>query len=306
MADQVALSDSRSGAPFVPEALTSPSSGKWVSGVRLAALLAYVAAAYLIFMGWVNRDEAFPVGMTPLHYLLGLFAGILMLSLLYYPLWKVIGGERWKGAMRWWFRAHIVFGALAPAAVLYHAGFQAGSAQSQFAVALVFLVFLSGLVGRLIYARTYSSISGDKATLESLGRDKAYAKYKLATVCEFASRLRSSLQAYEIAALSPSRGLFDSLCRLSSFGIWTTWHEAAYRRQLNEEIAYEAHARRWSANQRKSVKAEAHKYLDLYLSSVRKMGGLSFYDNLFSLWYAIHLPLLMMMVAAAVFHVLGA
>ncbi|HFD38339.1 MAG TPA: hypothetical protein ENJ31_00595, partial [Anaerolineae bacterium] len=169
MADQVALSDSRSGAPFVPEALTSPSSGKWVSGVRLAALLAYVAAAYLIFMGWVNRDEVFPAGMTPLHYLLGVFAGVSMLSLLYYPLWKVIGGERWKGAMRWWFRVHIVFGAVAPVAVLYHADFQLGSAQSQFAVALVFLVFLSGLAGRLIYARTYSSISGDKATLESLG-----------------------------------------------------------------------------------------------------------------------------------------
>ncbi|HGX93466.1 MAG TPA: hypothetical protein ENK35_09145 [Candidatus Tenderia sp.] len=307
MADRVAYSKSvaGNGDVFVPDALRQHERGRGLSQSRLMAMLGYIAAAYVVFMGWINRDGVFFGSVTAPHYVLGVLGGALMLALLYYPVWKVIGGGRWKNALKWWFRAHVVFGVLAPASILYHANFQLSSAESQVSVALMVLVALSGLLGRLIYSKTHSGISGDETTVESLGRDKAYAKYKLATVCGFAPRFRNGLQAYEIAALSPASSFFDALCRLSSFGIWTTWHEAVYRRQLSEALEYEAHRMKWSDMQLRSVRSDANKYLNLYLSSVRKMGGLSFYGNLFSLWHALHLPLLMMMVAAGMLHVLG-
>ena len=290
---------------FIPDALHQARGAGGLSRSRLFAVLAYVAAAYVIFMGWINRDGVFFGDVAAPHYILGVFGGALMLSLLYYPLWKVVGGGRWRSALKWWFRAHIVFGVLAPASILYHASFQLSSVESQLSVVLMVAVAVSGLIGRLIYSKTHSGVSGDKATIESLGRDKAYAKYKLATICGFAPRFRNSLQAYEIAALSPARSFFDGLCRLASFGIWTAWNESAYRRQLNDVMEYEAHRMRWGDVQLRAVRTDAHRYLDLYLTSVRKMGGLTFYDGLFSVWHALHLPLLMMMVAAGVLHVLG-
>ncbi len=307
MANRTAYSKTTAVADeaFVPEALRQREAVSGISRARLFAILAYVAAAYVIFMGWINRDGIFFGSVAAPHYVLGVFGGALMLSLLYYPLWKVVGGGRWKSALRWWFRAHIVFGVLGPVSILYHANFQLYSAESQVAIGLMLLVAVSGLLGRLIYSKTHSGVGGDKATIESLGRDKAYAKYKLATICGFAPRFRSGLQAYEIAALSPASGFFDSLCRLASFGIWTAWNESVYRRQLNEALEYEAHRMKWGDVQLRSVRADAHRYLNLYLSSVRKMGGLTFYDGLFSVWHALHLPLLMMMVAAGVLHVLG-
>ncbi len=288
---------------YRPESIEPARQG--FSRGRLLALLGYVAAAYLLFMGWINRDGLFFGSNTAPHYMLGVFAGVLMLMLLYYPLWKVVGGERWKGALKWWFRAHVLFGVLAPVAVLYHAGFSVDGAEGRIALVLVAAVAVSGLVGRWIYGRTHSGASGRRQTLDSLSRDKAYAKYKLATVCEFAARLRSGLQAYEIAALTPAHGLFDKLVRLLSFTIWTAWHERAYRRELEEAIEYEAHRMRWSDAQRRAIRAEARRYLALYLDSVRRMSSLAFFDNLYSLWHALHLPLLMMMVAAAVLHVLN-
>ena len=71
-------------------------------------------------------------------------------------------------------------------------------------------------------------------------------------------------------------------------------------------MTVEAHRLRWMSAQKQEAKQEAHQYLSMYLGTVRKMSALPLYDSLYSLWHALHLPALMMLVAAAALHVLGA
>jgi len=289
---------------YVPDELFRVQAEAKTRPLRLSVVLAYSVAIYIMFVGWANQDGAFFGAATAPKYILGALGGALILALLAYPVWKVIGGGRWRNAQRWWFRTHVVFGVIAPASIFSHANYQILSSEAQISMALVALVAVSGLVGRFLYAKTHTA-TGEKATAESLSRDKAYAKYKLAEHCQYAPRLRSSLQAYEIAALSPARGFFDSVSRSLSYAIWTSWHEIAYRRELNEALLEEAHRLRWMSSQLSVARRDAQQYLSLYFRSVRRISGLSFYENLFSLWHALHLPLLMMLLAAAVIHVLG-
>ena len=289
---------------YVPDELFRVRAEEKSRSLRLGVVLAYSVAIYVMFVGWANQDGVYFGASSAPQYILGAIGAALVLALFVYPMWKVVGGGRWKSAQRWWFRAHVAFGVIAPVSIFSHANYQVVSSEAQISMALMLIVAVSGLIGRFLYARIYT-VRGDKATAESLSRDKAYAKYKLAEHCQYAPRLRSSLQAYEIAALSSSRGFFDGVCRTLSYAVWTSWHEMSYRRELNEALLEEAHRLRWVSSQLGSERREAQQYLTLYLRSVRRMSGLSFYESMFSLWHGLHLPLLMMLLAAAVIHVLG-
>ncbi len=289
---------------YVPDELFRVRAEAKTRSLRLGVVLAYTVAIYAMFVGWANQDGVFFGAPTAPQYILGVLGGALILALLGYPLWKVIGGGRWKHAQRWWFRAHVAFGVIAPASIFSHANYQLASSEAQISMALMMMVAISGLMGRFLYEKTHAA-TGDRATWESLSRDKAYAKYKLAEHCQYAPQLRSSLQAYEIAALSSSKGFFDGICRSLSYTAWTSWHEMAFRRELNEALSDEASRLRWMSSQLNIERTNAQQLLTLYLRSVRRMSGLSFYEGLFSFWHALHLPLLMMLVAAAVIHVLG-
>jgi hypothetical protein len=59
------------------------------------------------------------------------------------------------------------------------------------------------------------------------------------------------------------------------------------------------------AAERKRLRRAAFSYIDRRLSATRRVAGLEAYERLFSLWHALHLPLIFMMLIAGTVHVIA-
>ncbi|MBV8853036.1 MAG: hypothetical protein JOY91_06530, partial [Sinobacteraceae bacterium] len=57
--------------------------------------------------------------------------------------------------------------------------------------------------------------------------------------------------------------------------------------------------------QSRTVRKSVNHYVDSRLTAVRKVASFQAYERLFSLWHALHLPLIFILVAAAVVHVVA-
>jgi hypothetical protein len=59
------------------------------------------------------------------------------------------------------------------------------------------------------------------------------------------------------------------------------------------------------AAERKRLRAVACAYVDRRLAASRRVAGFEGYERMFSLWHALHIPLIFMMIIAAVIHVIA-
>jgi hypothetical protein len=59
------------------------------------------------------------------------------------------------------------------------------------------------------------------------------------------------------------------------------------------------------ATQRKRLRKAAAAYIDKRLVATRRVAEFQAYERLFSLWHALHLPLIFMLVVAAVVHIIA-
>ena len=101
-------------------------------------------------------------------YNLGLAGGLMMLFLLLYPLRKRIGFLRNFGVLPTWFRWHMVFGILGPAAIVFHSTFQICSVNAGVAMVCMVLVAGSGFFGRFCQSRIYHGFHIRQAALSEL------------------------------------------------------------------------------------------------------------------------------------------
>jgi hypothetical protein len=73
------------------------------------------------------------------------------------------------------------------------------------------------------------------------------------------------------------------------------------RRCLREAAAHSATI----AAQRKRLRRAAFAYIDRRLAATRRVAGFEAYERLFSLWHALHLPLIFLMLVAGIVHVIA-
>ena len=59
------------------------------------------------------------------------------------------------------------------------------------------------------------------------------------------------------------------------------------------------------AAERKRLRATARAYVDRRIAATRRVAAFEGYERLFSLWHALHIPLIFMMIIAAVIHVIA-
>lgn len=158
----------------------------------MAAIIAFVL--YYLF---VNVQEYPDRGYTELGYGLGIAAVIIMLIVLAYSLRKRRGQEKLPGGMQAWLWGHITLGVLAIVIVGFHAGWHFTDGASyldvfgNISVALLFIVVVSGILGRVFYAvipgaasknvhdlrmkETLGSIEKQEAEMERLSAGKSTA-----------------------------------------------------------------------------------------------------------------------------------
>lgn len=259
---------------------------------RTTSALIALAVAAAIAWGWLHR-AASPV--DPEHglgYALGIAGGTMMLILLGYPLRKrARPGTRAPGSVGFWFRFHMLLGLLGPLTILYHARFGWGALNSAVALGAMIVVAASGLVGRFFYSRVHRGYSGRKLELRQLKQEMDELLARLEAQGVSREAILGQLQPFEDRAVAAGRAFWSSAGAVVGLGLQTRWACRALIRNLPGGADPETRA--------------AHSALAEFFRSVRRAAEFAFYDRALRLWHLLHLPLFILLVAAAVLHIVA-
>jgi hypothetical protein len=219
-------------------------------------------------------------------YNLGLAGGLMMLFLLLYPLRKRIGFLGNFGVLPTWFKWHMVFGILGPAAIVFHSTFQISSVNAGVAMVCMVLVAGSGFFGRFCYSRIHRGF---------FVRQTALAELK--------QKIEQSADIQAVLSLAPETGRkLDDFRRLAEAGL--NAHE--FRKFAALEVRAKILLSSLSGELRKQPGAAtefACGTIASYIKAIRDVAQFHACERLFSWWHVFHVPLVYMMVLSAIYHV---
>lgn len=271
--------------------LPAPSRLKPAAIEQAVAVAVVAAVAGAVAWGWINREQLPVDPHRGLGYALGIIGGSMMLILLGYPIRKRLRGPRPSiGSVGAWFRLHMLLGLIGPLAVLYHARFSWGALNSAFALGAMVIVASSGLIGRFFYSRVHRGYSGRKLELRSL---KQEMEARLATMADFvaSAEVRQRLRPFEDRAIAAGGAFWSSAGAVIGLGVETRRASQSLLRDLPSLRGAEG--------------ARARAAIDAYFEAVRRAAEFAFYDRLLRLWHLLHLPLFVLLVAAAILHIVA-
>jgi hypothetical protein len=228
-----------------------------------------------------------------------------MLLLLVYSARKHFSWLSFLGPTPGWFRFHMVLGIAGPLCILFHSNFSTGAANSNVALFCMLTVAGSGFIGRYLYAHVHHGLYGRKLELGELQAGAAGLR-ELSGSVSFLPDLVARLEAAE-------RRLLACGPRLSVFGLVRPLVVAVAARNARWQLhRYVRRALRASARSSPVIAAEAKRlrrsacaYIERRLAATRHVAEFEGYERLFSLWHALHIPLIFMLIIAAVIHVIA-
>ena len=275
-----------------PDRLRAIAAGRNWRGVLFYGLVA-VALLY----GWMHRGDVYLAPNEGAGYVLGITGASMMLMLLLYPLRKHAGWMRRLGHVKHWFRMHMMVGVVGPVLILYHCNFQLGSMNGNIALFSMLLVAASGLIGRHLYSRIHYGLYGSKVDLARLGGDATALRESMKNLIESVPGLREMLNNLEKQTLQLPHSMLGSIAHVLTIAVKSriVSLRAVFRvrRAFNDGGG--------DAGTRETIR----QYLHIYMMTIRRVAGFSFYERLFSLWHVLHLPLFVMLLVSGVVHVLA-
>ena len=292
----------------VLQSTATPARRKVSTGSRLeqfGALLFFSGVSITLYRGWINRNDLSRTAESGIGYALGIIGGILMLLLLLYPLRKRARFMQRLGPVKWWFRSHMILGIVGPMCILFHCSFHLGALNSNVSLLCMTLVASSGLVGRYLYSKIHYGLYGRKATLQELLQDTSIFKGLLASALTQAPHHRDRLQAVEKDALATQRGMLSNVLHIAVFNVQSYWIGLSLKRLLKRALLNEMQKHGGNRHEIHQLLHEQRRQLSEYLSTLRKINQLAFYDRLFSLWHVLHFPLFLMLVISGIVHVVA-
>ena len=273
---------------------------------RITPALAFaVVVTALLYIGWHMPTERYITPKRGIGYALGIIGGSLMLLLFLYSARKRIPFLKFLGPAAGWFRFHMVLGVLGPLCILYHANFGLGATNSNIALLAMLTVAGSGLIGRYIYARIHHGLYGSKLGLGELrkGADNLRAA---SGAFGFLPQLVERLEHVERRLLSSSGQVpFIGIARLASAYLIALHARLQLRGYVRKCLRAAAARSNTIAIERKRLRRAAFAYIDRRLAATRRVAGFEAYERLFSLWHALHIPLIFMMLIAGTVHVIA-
>lgn len=272
--------------------------GVWRVALALVGILLLVLA-WLVAFGDIYEPG------SDFGYNLGLVGGLLMSSLLLYPLRKRIRAFEWLGRMEHWFRFHMIAGIAGPLLVLFHSTFKTGSMNGSVALYAMLLVAFSGIVGRFIYRHIHKGLYGRHLTIIDAQAELKASISSLSSVFALQPDIEPRLHAFYKASLAPIDGFFPRVWRFLTL----RWRS----RILAREIRLDAkRALRRAGRERRIPRGElilsyrlARDQIDAFLEAVIKTSQLAGWERLFSLWHVVHIPFLYLLVISGVVHVVA-
>jgi len=286
----------------------NPFSGLIPSRSSLPTALLTFVVLLTLYSGWQIRNEYLLSAEFGLGYALGITGGIMMLLLLIYPLRKrFYHSSLFIFSTKNWFRLHMALGIVGPLLVLYHCNFSLGSTNSNVALGSMLLMVTSGLIGRFIYSKIHYGLYGSHAQLKELQAHKLLAQKQLNEdqndeFLFITDQLKNQLQAFEQTVLKP-RGLLERFFCIVTLGLTTRRGYFSLVRRLQKDQQQNSNFLQLPAREKHRHLKPVRRHIAAYLSTVRKIAGLSFYERLFSLWHMLHLPIFFMLIITGFIHV---
>jgi hypothetical protein len=272
-----------------------------ISALAFAGLLAGI-----LFAGWRDREEGYLTPDAGLGYWLGIVGASAMLLLLIYPLRKRLPSLRRFGSVSGWFRLHMILGLIGPALILFHCNFKLGSLNSNVALFSMLTVATSGLVGRYLYGRIHLGLYGRRTQIDDLLADVRQLKSALEGEHSLPAIIYSTLDAHIARALAERRGALSSFVALIGYRLRSPGERAQLMDVIERHFFSEAQRQGWSRRTRRRHLRDIRRLLRYYFAAVNRAAAFAFYERLFALWHVLHMPLFVLLILAAIVHVVGA
>jgi hypothetical protein len=239
---------------------------------------------------------------TVASYWIGVAGAICMGLLFLYSVRKHFKFMRGKGAMKWWFIAHMILGILGPVLIMLHADFHTHSLNGAWAYYSMIVVVSSGLTGRFLYRRVNRGLHGGKTTLEAIQRDARDEEAEAYTALAFAPFVEAKLLEFEAKELAPCT--------------WYTCVRQVWLLPLKQQLVYRQCKRElWNIlkdrqeyndwdDEALMLRYKVAQQLTMqYLNAVVKVAQFRAYTELFALWHIIHVPFLFTLVVSTIIHI---
>ncbi len=274
----------------------------------IAIAIACLAPLALTAWGWRYYSLSFAGRLrSPLHPLLkpsgpvGLGLGVaglaLFLFMWLYPFRKSVKWLAWTGPVGGWIRVHVVAGLAIPILVAVHAGWRFDGLIGLGYLSM-FVVSLSGIVGRYLYVRIPRSRNGLEMTMEEVSGERRALITNIAAAtglvpAEVERRLAVDTRSY--AGLDPLRTLWRMM--QDDIGRGRTL------RQLERELARPRAGR--AALSRKDLR-ETMKLARRELTLSQQVRMLEATRRVFGYWHIAHRPFAITALIAVLVHVVVA
>ncbi len=259
---------------------------------RIALLTLLVA---LVVLGWkVAHGQYYKPG-EGLGYNLGLAGGLMMLTLLMYSFRKHIKFMQGLGKLKYWFRIHMILGVLGPILVLFHTTFRLGSLNASIAFYCMLLVAGSGLIGKFVYTRIHRGLYGSRSSLKEAREELAGSSGDVKSKLHFFPKVEKKISHFEYLALEKKRNFLEGVLFFLSFDMRRMVLAWQCKRYIYKKLGSE---------RMNDVAKEASSLVSFYLIQIQTVAQFKKFEQIFSAWHVLHIPLMYMMVATAIFHVI--
>ncbi len=287
------IQSTRRPAPTVREDAVSSSSTplKQVTVFTLVGVLMWVAYKVAVGKYYTPRSN--------FGFYLGVVGSLMMVVLLAYPLRKHIPFMHRWGALKHWFRWHMMLGILGPTLILFHSTFHLRSLNATIALGSMLIVVASGVVGRFVYTRIHYGLYGSRATLERVQQEFASQSDNMKSRFHMAPRVEEWLESFARGANQAERSFVTMWWHLFALG----WKRriCAFRcaRELRTIMRRERHPEFRGGTQ------EAIYLAKRFLRQAERVAEFTTYERLFSLWHILHIPLIYLLAASSIFHIVA-
>jgi hypothetical protein len=272
--------------------------GIWRAGLALLVMLVLVLA-WLVAFGNLYTPG------SKLGYNLGLAGGLMILSLLLYPLRKRVPALNRLGHMETWFRYHMFIGIGGPVLILFHSTFKTGSMNGSIALYAMLLVALSGVIGRFVYRHIHRGLYGREVTLTDAEADLKASLENMGSVFSLRPEIEQQLKAFHQSAFARLNNIPHRAWRFMTIRWRGKRLIRTVRRDAKKALAQEALQQQWSRAQLLLNYGLAKKQINRYVDAIVQSSQLAGWERLFSLWHLGHIPFLYLLLLSGIVHVIA-
>ena len=270
-------------------------------------VLFLIVVTLLMVAGFfVSYDHLYKAG-DKIGYNLGLVGGLMMVTLLVYPLRK-----RWSPLKNWgllpnWFKWHMVFGIIGPAIIIFHSTFQIRSINAAVALVCMLLVSGSGIFGRFFYTKIHYGLYGRQSSLKQL-QEGLEGAGDVKSIFNFAPGIQQQLVNFRDSALNPATVGKVNPLQFITLGLRSKLFSRKLIAELEDMMYADANEKKWNAAQMNRLDQmffQNKAFIQSYLNTIQDIAHFKTYEYLFSLWHIFHVPLVFMLVFSGIWHVIA-